>query len=108
MVGIGASYKDECNNGAAHYLYIAGIIIIVCNLLGSLLICFKTFAEKDGKISCVESCGICILTLTNTCLLISSLVILSGVLSWFLVRTETGRMKQKIDCQKTIVTKLRS
>jgi len=76
MVGIGASYKDECNNGAAHYLYIAGIIIIVCNLLGSLYYCFKTFAEKDGSVSCMESCGMCILSLTNACLAISSLVIL--------------------------------
>merc|ERR1712080_34108 len=29
--------------------------MIVCNLLGSLLICFKTYAEKDGNISCMES-----------------------------------------------------
>jgi len=76
MVGIGSSYRDECPNGAAEYLFIAGIIMIVCNLLGSLLICFKTYAEKDGNISCMESCGICILSLTNCCIAISSIVIL--------------------------------
>jgi|ERR1711909_7839 len=76
MVGVGVSYRDQCQNGAAEYLYYAGIITIVCNLVGSLLVCFKTYAEKDGNISCVESCGICLLSITNCCLLISSIVLL--------------------------------
>jgi len=76
MLGVGHSYMDECNNGAATYLYYCGIITLVGKGIGLLLILFKICAEGDGVISGLEYCGIGLLTLIRYSLHIGDLVIL--------------------------------
>merc|ERR1719228_2612014 len=76
MVGVGYTYRDNCPNGAATYLFGAGIIILVTYLLGMILSCSKKCAEKDGEVSCMESCGLCFLNLVNALLLLADLVTL--------------------------------
>merc|ERR1711890_162691 len=64
--------------------------MIVCNLLGPLLICFKTYAEKDGNISCMESCGICILSW-------GSVVVFGAYAGW----KDDGDVLDPLYCHKT-------
>jgi len=47
---------DPCPNGAAYYLYVAGIVLLVSNLILILSQAFQWWAEKDGEISCGEGC----------------------------------------------------
>merc|ERR1711892_339436 len=53
--------RDPCPNGAANYLYIAGICILAANLVNIVAKASHFLAERDGKISCCEKCGLCIM-----------------------------------------------
>jgi hypothetical protein len=56
------AYSDMCPNGAAEYLYIAGILLLVINLFGLIAVVAQKCAMKDGKISCGEQCGLNLLS----------------------------------------------
>jgi len=51
-------YSDTCPNGAAEYLYIAGILLLVLNLMGLIGVIAQKCAMKDGKVTCGEQCGL--------------------------------------------------
>jgi hypothetical protein len=51
-------YSDTCPNGAAEYLYIAGILLLVINLMGLIAVVAQKCAMKDGKVTVGEQCGI--------------------------------------------------
>merc|ERR1719206_711910 len=52
--------RDPCPNGAANYLFIAGICILVASLVNIISKASQYIAEQDGKISGCEKCGLCI------------------------------------------------
>jgi len=68
--------RGYCDNGVANYLYIAGIVILVTNIVSILAKFSKYMAEKDGKVTCGEQCGLTILSVASLGLLIADLCIL--------------------------------
>ena len=46
--------RDPCPNGAAYWLYIAGIIFLFSNFLFAWSIFYKWFAKRDGKLDRCE------------------------------------------------------
>lgn len=52
--------RDPCPNGAAFWLYVAGIIILVTNFMNGWAKFYKRCAERDGKIDCGEKCGMAV------------------------------------------------
>jgi len=67
---------DPCSNGAAHYLYVAGIVLLVTNLILILSQAYQWCAERDGKISCGEGCILGILKLCSGLMGIADFVVL--------------------------------
>jgi len=59
------SESAECPNGAARYLYIAGILTLVINLIGLIGMFAQKMALKDGKISMGEQCGLNLISFTT-------------------------------------------
>jgi len=96
MVYIGDSYgpiegiSDPCPNGAAYWLYVAGIIILVINFMNGLSVWYQKRAASDGVIDsgeqCVmslNSCSTGILHLVHLCVFIWGSVIVFGAwASW--------------------------
>merc|ERR1711872_389726 len=70
------SDHDPCKNGVAYYLYVAGTIILVTNMVSLLTKFSKYMAEKDGRVTCGEKCGLTILSVASTILVIADLAIL--------------------------------
>jgi len=68
--------EDPCPNGVAHFLYVAGIVILVTNVVSLLSKFSKYMAEKDGKVTCGEKCGLTILRVASLILIIADLAIL--------------------------------
>jgi len=106
MVAIGVQYQGSapcesddkvlpsdcapCPNGAAYYLYVTGITLLVTagfSVLGEIS---SYLAMKDGEVSCAEGCGLCFLKvlgalmgIVDTCLLIwGSVVVLGSWSTW--------------------------
>jgi len=67
---------NPCPNGAAYYLYVAGIVILVINLVNILSKAAKKWAEKDGKVTCMEQCGLTLLTAAGMILGITDIALL--------------------------------
>merc|ERR1711997_119648 len=44
--------RDPCPNGAAYWLYVAGICLLVSNSINTWAKIYKKCAERDGKIDC--------------------------------------------------------
>jgi len=65
-----------CPNGAAYYLYVAGIVLLVTNLIHIMSRVSQHLAERDGKISCGEACGLGILKFGSGVMAIADIVIL--------------------------------
>merc|ERR1712115_39916 len=76
MVWQGDKYMDSCPNGAAWYLYLAGILLLVTNLIGIIFECSQWLAERDGKITCCESFGLGILTFGKGIMAVVNFVII--------------------------------
>jgi len=95
--------RDPCPNGAAYYLYVAGISILVTNLVSiSSRIC-KCLAELDGKITSGEKCGLgllgcasCILAIVDIVMLIWGSVVVFGAWStWTYDKVEYDDFPEK-------------
>jgi len=56
--GEDGTYTEMCPNGAAEYLYIAGILLLVINLVGLIAVISQKCAMKDGKVTFGEQCGL--------------------------------------------------
>ena len=72
---------DPCPNGAAYYLYIAGIVLLVSNLIRIVFVVSQYLAELDGKISEGEVCCLSLIHLCHCVVSIADVVILIWV-SW--------------------------
>jgi len=68
--------SDPCPNGTAYYLYVAGITILVTTFVNIASKYGKYLAEKDGKVTCGEQCGLNILGFASVVLVITYLVML--------------------------------
>eukprot|EP00090_Calanus_glacialis_P015274 TRINITY_DN24135_c0_g1_i1.p1 TRINITY_DN24135_c0_g1~~TRINITY_DN24135_c0_g1_i1.p1 ORF type:complete len:211 (-),score=52.58 TRINITY_DN24135_c0_g1_i1:59-691(-) len=76
MIIIGVKYGDPCPNGAAFFLYVGGICLLLTNILNILSKLFLVQAVKDGKITSFETCGIWLLLAASGAMVIVDLVIL--------------------------------
>lgn len=56
MTAIGFCYQNDCDNGAANWLGIAGIVVLVSSGLHLLGLLYSMYAKSDGEISCGETC----------------------------------------------------
>jgi len=104
MVAIGVQYQETdpcpeeskpedcapCPNGAAYYLYVTGVTLLVTagfSVLGEIS---SYLAAKDGEVTCGERCGLLFLKflgalmgIVDTCLLIwGSVVVLGSWSTW--------------------------
>merc|ERR1711990_928752 len=52
-----AAAADPCPNGAAYWLYVAGICLLVSNSINTWAKIYEKCAERDGKIDCGEKVG---------------------------------------------------
>jgi len=106
MVAIGVQYQDPdpcpegsekasevcdpCPNGAAYYLYVTGITLLVTAGFSVLGEVSSYLAAKDGEVTCGERCGLLFLKflgalmgIVDTCLLIwGSVVVLGAWSTW--------------------------
>merc|ERR1711936_49879 len=53
--GLSEAEKTPCPNGAAYWLYVAGICLLVSNSINTWAKMYKKCAERDGKIDCGEA-----------------------------------------------------
>ena len=51
--------EDPCPNGAANWLYVAGIVVLLSNLMVGCFTLYKWNAERDAHVDCCERCGMC-------------------------------------------------
>jgi len=75
-VSAASEESDPCPNGTAYYLYVAGIILLVANLVGIVTKVAQYLAERDGKISCGEACGLGLLNCASGVLVVAEIVML--------------------------------
>jgi len=78
-VSAASEESDPCPNGTAYYLYVAGIILLVANLVGIVTKVAQYLAERDGKISCGEACGLGLLNCASGVLVVAEIVMLFWV-----------------------------
>ena len=81
MVVIGSNYTEDnlCPNGAARWFLIAGICLLVSNLINVLAKLFKKCAERDGKIDYGEM----VVTIVDFAMLIwGSIVVFGAWANW--------------------------
>merc|ERR1712045_576487 len=58
--GVLTEEDNLCPNGAAYWLWIAGILLLVSNSINGWAKMYKKCAERDGKIDCGEKVGMAI------------------------------------------------
>merc|ERR1711983_658209 len=58
--GVSTEEDNLCPNGAAYWLWIAGILLLVSNSINGWAKMYKKCAERDGKIDCGEKVGMAI------------------------------------------------
>jgi len=90
MVWQGTKHGDDCNNGAAHFLYVGGIVILIANSLGLLAEIAHSLAMKDGVISKGEKCGLCLITImkgmmsfVNLCVTLWGSIVVFGAYAYW-------------------------
>merc|ERR1712150_266887 len=83
-----AAAADPCPNGAAYWLYVAGICVLVANSINTWAKFYKKCAERDGKIDCGEKVGMAVnkmssgvMTLVDFVMLIWGSVVVFGAWS---------------------------
>merc|ERR1739844_514347 len=81
----GEAAGDPCPNGAAYWLYVAGICLLVSNSINTWAKIYKKCAERDGKIDCGEKVGLAVnkmssgvMTLVDFVMLIWGSVVVFG------------------------------
>merc|ERR1712152_83805 len=81
--GVSADEDNLCPNGAAYWLWIAGILLLVSNSINGWAKMYKKCAERDGKIDCGEKVGMAINSFSSGVMPIVDFVIL--ILKWVLI-----------------------
>ena len=78
MISIGAYYNDEevCPNHAAWWLFIAGLILLVLNILNVANKVYRRCLLDHGKNSFVKRCGLEILLVSSALLTIADVVMI--------------------------------
>merc|ERR1712045_209319 len=68
--GVLTEEDNLCPNGAAYWLWIAGILLLVSNSINGWAKMYKKCAERDGKIDCGEKVGMAINSFSTGCMTI--------------------------------------
>merc|ERR1711937_44450 len=68
--------QDPCPNGAAYWLYVAGICLLVSNSINTWAKIYKWCAERDGKIDCGEKVGLAVNKMSSGVMTIVDFVML--------------------------------
>jgi len=68
--------RDPCPNGAAYWLYVAGICLLVSNSINTWAKIYKKCAERDGKIDCGEKVGMAVNKMSSGVMTIVDFVML--------------------------------
>merc|ERR1712150_101231 len=71
-----AAAADPCPNGAAYWLYVAGICLLVSNSINTWAKMYKKCAERDGKIDCGEKVGLAVNKMSSGVMTIVDFVML--------------------------------
>merc|ERR1712045_860491 len=86
--GVLTEEDNLCPNGAAYWLWIAGILLLVSNSINGWAKMYKKCAERDGKIDCGEKVGMAInsfssgvMTIVDFAMLIWGSVVVFGAYS---------------------------
>jgi len=62
--------RDPCPNGAAYWLYIAGILLLVANFMNGWSKFYKWMAERDGKVDKCEKFNMMVNSFSTGCMTI--------------------------------------
>jgi len=62
--------RDPCPNGAAYWLYIAGILLLVANFMNGWSKFYKWCAERDGKVDKCEKFNMMVNSFSTGCMTI--------------------------------------
>jgi len=74
--GLSEPEKNPCPNGAAYWLYVAGICLLVSNSINTWAKMYKKCAERDGKIDCGEKVGMAVNKMSSGIMTIVDFVML--------------------------------
>merc|ERR1711936_810085 len=74
--GLSEAEKTPCPNGAAYWLYVAGICLLVSNSINTWAKMYKKCAERDGKIDCGEKVGLAVNKMSSGVMTIVDFVML--------------------------------
>jgi len=75
MVWQGTKYMDDCPNGAADFLYVGGIVVLLVNGLAVLADFASYMAMRDGRISGKEQCCLCLIAMLRGLMAAVNLII---------------------------------
>jgi len=74
MIAQGQENMTDCKNGVDLYLYSCGIVLVVCNLCGCLLGCWKCGNRNDGTNICMLACDLCVFSVAFILFLIAGII----------------------------------
>ena len=74
--GVSTEEDNLCPNGAAYWLWIAGILLLVSNSIYALAKIYKKCAERDGKIDFGEKVGMAVISFSSSVMIIVDMTIL--------------------------------
>jgi len=84
MIPIGSKHEstavenssESCPNGAAYWMKIAGIVLLISSLMNICAKLYKKYAERDGQVDCCEKCLIGMNYFSTACIGVVDLAML--------------------------------
>jgi hypothetical protein len=106
--GVSTEEDNLCPNGAAYWLWIAGILLLVSNSINGWAKMYKKCAERDGKIDCGEKVGMAInsfssgvMTIVDFAMLIWGSVVVFGAWSTWTYNFDDYKPEENNFCEYT-------
>merc|ERR1712227_374176 len=106
--GVSTDEDNLCPNGAAYWLWIAGILLLVSNSINGWAKMYKKCAERDGKIDCGEKVGMAInsfssgvMTIVDFAMLIWGSVVVFGAWATWTDDFDTYKPEENNFCEYT-------
>merc|ERR1711982_45797 len=106
--GVSTEEDNLCPNGAAYWLWIAGILLLVSNSINGWAKMYKKCAERDGKIDCGEKVGMAInsfssgvMTIVDFAMLIWGSVVVFGAYANWTYKWDDYKPEENNFCEYT-------